>query len=79
MIINYSKQAQKNIKTIPNPMKERIKKEIENIPNGDIKSLVGYSNMFRLRVGNYRVIYKTTPSGIYIEGILPRGNAYQKL
>ena len=52
MDIKYSKQALKNIKTIPNPMKEHIKTGIEKIPRGDIKTLVGYSNMFRLRVGN---------------------------
>ena len=60
-------------------MKERIKKGIEKIPSGDIKMLVGYSNMFRLRIGDYRIIYKATPDGIYIEGILPRGEAYRNL
>ena len=79
MEIRYSKQALKHIKTIPSPMKERIKTGIEKFPSGDIKTLVGYQNMFRLRVGNYRIIYKTTPDGIYIEDILPRGEAYKNL
>ncbi len=79
MEIKYSKQALKNIKTIPTPIKERIKTGIEKIPSGDIKTLVGYSNMFRLRVGNYRIIYKIIPDGIYIECILPRGEAYKNL
>ena len=79
MDIKYSKQSLKNIKAIPNPMKERIKTGIEKIPRGDIKTLVGYSNMFRLRVGNYRIIYKIITDGIYIECIFPRGEAYKDL
>lgn len=79
MEILYSKQSVKSIKKIPEPFKGKIKTAIEKIPFGDIKMLVGYSNMFRLRVGNYRVIYKTTPQGIFIEDVLPRGNAYQNL
>ena len=79
MYIKYSKQALKNIKAIPNPMKEHIKTGIEKIPRGDIKTLVGYSNMFRLGVDNYSIIYKLIPDGIYIECILPRGEAYKDL
>ena len=77
--IQYSKSAMKNIKEINDPNKGRIKIAIEKIPRGDIKKLQGYNNMYRLRVGNYRIIYKTTETGIYIEGVLPRGEAYKKL
>lgn len=79
MEILYSKQSKKSIKKIPAPLKSKIKSGIEKIPHGDIKILVGYSNMFRLRIGSYRIIYKTIPQGIYIEDILPRGSAYQSL
>ncbi|RRD95294.1 type II toxin-antitoxin system RelE/ParE family toxin [Clostridiales bacterium COT073_COT-073] len=79
MEIYYSKQAFKSIKKIPEPYKRKIKSGIENIPNGDIKLLIGFSNMYRLRVGNYRVLYQIIPEGIYIADILPRGSAYQNL
>lgn len=79
MIIQYSKHATKSIKTIPSPMKDRIKIGIEKIPSGDIKMLVGYTNMFRLRIGDYRIIYKITSDGIYVQDILPRGKAYKNL
>lgn len=35
--------------------------------------------MYRMRVGNYRIIYKMTEFGIFIEDILPRGEAYKRL
>ena len=79
MEIIYSKPAVKSIKELNNHYKQRIKTAIENIPLGDIRKLQGYKNIFRLRVGDYRIIYKTTENGIYIEDILPRGSAYKRL
>lgn len=79
MEIQYSKSAMKSIKEINNPYKGRIKTAIEKIPHGDIKKLKGYNNIYRLRVGDYRIIYNTVKNGIYIEDVLPRGEAYKKL
>lgn len=69
----------KSIKEMNNPYKSRIKTAIEKIPQGDIRKLQGYNNMYRLRIGDYRIIYKTTENGIYIDGVLPRGEAYKRL
>ena len=77
--IEYSKSARKSIKALNEPFKSSIKKALENFPKGDIKKLQGYTNMYRMRVGNYRIIYKTTEYGIFVEDILPRGEAYKRL
>lgn len=75
----YSSSAKKHIKKIPEPVKSNIKNAIENLPNGDIKKLIGFSNLHRLRVGNYRVIYSLVDNGYYILDVLPRGSAYKKI
>lgn len=54
----YTKRAMKNIKALDSRVKDRVREGIEKIPFGDIKKLQGYSNLYRLRVGDYRVIYE---------------------
>lgn len=77
--IKYSKSAMKSIKHLNEPIKSNIKIAIEKIPQGDIKKLRGYTNIYRLRVGDYRIIYKIISNGIFIQDILPRGEAYKRL
>ena len=47
-------------------------------PDGDIKPLVGQPGYFRLRIGNYRVLYRIENSTIFVTNIDPRGQAYKK-
>lgn len=77
--IIYTKKAKKNIKSLDATVKDRIKSGIEKIPFGDIKKLQGYSNLYRLRIGDYRVIYQIEQDIIIIDAILPRGEAYKGL
>ena len=60
----YTKRAMKNIKSLDFRVKDRVKDGIEKIPFGDIKKLQGYSNLYRLRIGDYRVIYEVWDEGI---------------
>lgn len=75
----YTKRAMKNIKSLDSRVKDRVKDGIKKIPFGDIKKLQGYSNLYRLRVGDYRVIYEIWDEGIVIDAVLPRGEAYKSL
>ncbi len=78
MKIEYSKRAIKSIKSINEPNKSRIIESIEKIPSGDIKPMKNYNNTFRLRVGNYRIIYyKIDNNIILIDKIGLRGQIYK--
>lgn len=57
--ISIEKRAKKFIEKQPRDQQVRILSAIAQLPyKGDIKSLKGNSGYFRLRVGDYRIIYK---------------------
>ena len=58
----------------PLQQRERILKAIQKLPNdGDIKPLSGHENLYRLRVGSYRVLY-TIEGDLLIVRVLTIGN-----
>ena len=78
MRIQYSKQAVKFLKTQGVTVQARIQTAILKLPLGDVVKLKGQSNKYRLRVGDYRVIFTPTGEILYIEKIDNRGQAYKK-
>ncbi len=57
--ISIEKRAKKFIEKQPRDQQIRIISAIRQLPvKGDIKSLKGNSGYFRLRVGDYRIIYR---------------------
>lgn len=79
MQIEYSKKAIKYINSADKPTKKRLKEAIEKIPLGDIKKLQGIEDGYRLRVGDLRVLFSMEDNTIYIDNIIPRGQAYKRL
>lgn len=91
MDIQYSKRAIKAINGMDKPTKQRIRKAIEGIPKGDIKALQGAENSYRLRVGDWRILFSyfekeykdettgetKTEKAILIEKVAPRGEVYK--
>ncbi len=60
------KPAKKFIDGLPMNERRRIVDAIERLPDsGDIKRLQGHNNLFRLRVGTYRILY-TVDNGEYV-------------
>lgn len=56
--IKFEKRAFKFISKQPQKQKERILQAIARLPfSGDIKAMAGSRNYYRLRVGDYRIIY----------------------
>ena len=79
MQIEYIKKAIKYINSADKLTKKRLKESIEKIPLGDIKKLQGIEDGYRLRVGDLRVLFSMEDNIIYIDNIIPRGQAYKKL
>ena len=68
------KPAKKFIDRLPVNEKKRVVAAIEKLPEGeDIKRLKGHSELMRLRVGDYRIIY-TVDNGKLIVCIIDAGN-----
>ena len=72
--IIIKKKAKKFIDKLTKNEKIRVVKAIEMLPNGeDIKKLKGHSDLLRLRVGDYRIIY-TVDNGELVVIVIDAGN-----
>lgn len=71
--IFIEKKAQKFIKRLSKQNKERLLKAIYELPKGDIKPIQGHDEYFRLRVGDYRIIY-TLDNGKLVICVVDAGN-----
>ena len=84
MKVVYHPRAVKFLRKLPNKEAERVLSKIEILKISsqsatlDIKKLATTARMFRLRVGNIRVIYEiyTESETVYIHEIDFRGNVY---
>lgn len=76
MQIKYSKQALKFLSKQDVPTRKRLINAINALPAGDVKKLQGM-DAFRLRVGDYRIIFNKDGEVIFIEKIDNRGQVYR--
>lgn len=80
MNVVVSPRAAKFLKRLNEPQKGRIIKALEQLakepPEGDIKSLVGRDG-YRLRVGDYRVLFDIIENEIAVHEIGLRGQIYK--
>lgn len=75
--IIIKKPAKKFIDRLPQNEKRRIVEAIERLPDGtDVKRLQGHNDLYRLRVGDYRIIY-TVDHGALVICIVAAGNRGQ--
>lgn len=81
--IGYRKQAAKALAAMPAKRAASIVAKIESLARDprrrdlDVKALHGQPG-FRLRVGDFRVIYKIESDRIVVDWIGPRGGAYKE-
>ena len=83
----WRERAVRQLRTIPQPTALTILRALTPLgddprrPGADIKKLAGYADRYRLRVGDYRVIYEITDGQliILIVGVGHRREAYRAL
>lgn len=79
----YHKAAVKFIAKMDKTSQVRITAGLKGLlsspPEGDIKKLKGYTDLYRLRIGSYRVIFSINHQKqiIYIEAVGNRGDIYK--
>ena len=80
--IEFEKSAKKFIAKQPPEQQKRLLKAINGLPeNGDIKKMQGYKTLYRLRVGDYRVLYSVNKNGdlvvVTVSDVDNRGQVYK--
>lgn len=80
--VRYSKQALRTLRRMPRNTAERIAAKIAQYAadpqslSANIKALTGEPGIFRLRVGDWRVLFAEDGTVIDIIRTAPRGAAY---
>ena len=75
----YSKQAAKVIDRMDASTQQRIRKGITEIPKGDIKPLQGAPGNYRLRIGDWRILFEyAAGNAVKVKKIAPRGQVYKE-
>lgn len=78
--IQFKPKAIKMLKKLPPTDSQKILAKIEKLTNnleGDVRKLTNFTPEYRLRVGNYRVLFEVEERLIVIHAIKNRQNAYQ--
>ena len=73
-------RAGKDLKSLPKSVQRRVIAKIEALRNnlaGDVKRLTNFAPEYRLRVGDYRVLFEVEEHKVIVYRILHRKEAYQ--
>ena len=78
--IELKPRAFKELQALPKPTQRRIVAKIEGLANnlaGDVKRLTNFTPEYRLRVGDYRVLFEVDGDKLIMYRILHRKDAYR--
>ncbi len=81
MKITISPKGEKQLKKLPKFDQIAVAKKIRSLKNNlvETEKLQGYKNIFRVRVGHYRIVYQKSSALIYIILISHRKDVYDLL
>ena len=89
MNVEYSKDFEKSVKKLSGKMLDSIRRVIAEVKNAesikeitDCKKLVGYRNVYRIRIGDYRAFFtfhvEIVNGTVIFRYLVSRGEAYAK-
>ena len=81
MSVEILRRAEKQVEKLPNMVSVAIGKKIREMiveqDNLQIKKMRGYDSMYRVRVGDYRIIYSNQEDRIEIVAVQHRKDVYR--
>ena len=89
MNVNYSKDFKKSVMKLSGKMLDSVRRVVAEVKNAeslkditDCKKLVGYRNVYRIRIGDYRAFFtfhiEIINDTVFFRYLVPRGEAYGK-
>ena len=78
--IEFKPRALKDLKALSPRERARIVAKVEGLQNGlvsDVKRLTNFTPEYRLRVGDYRVLFEIEGESLVIYRVMHRGEAYR--
>ena len=83
MKVILSPQAEKQLRKFPKTIQILLAKKIRTLVKPQSiqgrEKFKGYRNIYRIRIGNYRIVYKKTKKEVYIVVINHRKDVYKIL
>ncbi|GEM_PF-276082 len=79
--IELKPQAVKNLKKLPPPVTKRILAGLDRLADnltGDVKRLTHFTPEYRLRIGDYRVLFEIVQHTVIVYRILHRKESYNR-
>ena len=78
--LEFKPRAIKDLAALPTAAQRRLLRRIEALQHdlsGDVKKLTNFTPEYRLRVGDYRVLFEVEADKIVVYRVLHRKDAYQ--
>jgi mRNA interferase RelE/StbE len=78
--VEFKPRALKDLKGLPTAERTRIVAKAEALQNnldGDVKRLTNFTPEYRLRVGNYRILFEVEGPKVVIYRVRHRKDAYK--
>lgn len=83
--LEFLSSAQREFLRLPFPVQKRLDPYLSGLvqnprPHG-VKAMVGHKGLFRIRVGEYRILYEINDAAhvVTVTRVRPRGSAYRGL